>query len=247
MKKASIFKAFSLVIPVYNEEKRIKKSLERIVQYLDKKCDEYEIIIVDDGSTDRTLEVINEVSNDRFRIIKSEKNRGKGFAVKKGMLTAKYEYVLFSDADLSTPIEEIEKFEQYAADFDIIIGSRAIKGSNIEIHQSKFKEFLGRVGNRLIQLVLLPGIQDTQCGFKLFNKKSTAIFEKQTIDRWGFDFEILWLARKMGFKIKEVPVHWINDFGTKVSGFSHYVKTFRELLKIKWNSMLKKYNFKKND
>jgi dolichyl-phosphate beta-glucosyltransferase len=247
MKKATVFKALSLVIPVYNEEKRIKKSLERIVQYLDAVCFEYEIIIVDDGSTDKTLEVINEVITSRFQVIKLGQNRGKGFAVKKGMLAAKYEYVLFSDADLSTPIEEIEKFEEYAEGFDIIIGSRAIKGSNIEIHQTRFKEFLGRVGNRLIQFILLPGIQDTQCGFKLFNRKSISVFEKQTIERWGFDFEILWLARKMGFKIKEVPVHWINDFGTKVSGISQYFNTFNELLKIRWNAMTNKYNFKKND
>ncbi|MFA6272569.1 MAG: dolichyl-phosphate beta-glucosyltransferase [Patescibacteria group bacterium] len=245
MNKVPIFKALSLVIPVYNEEKRIAKSLAIIIKYLDQVCQEYEIIIVDDGSNDRTLDVISELSTDRFRIIKLEQNRGKGYAVKQGMLAAKYEYILFSDSDLSTPIEEVEKFVQYTKDFDVVIGSRAMKGSNIEIHQPKFKEFLGRVGNKFIQLILLPGIQDTQCGFKLFNKRTVAVFENQTIDRWGFDFEVLWLAKQMGFKIKEVPVHWINDFATKVSGFSNYVSTFMELMKIKWNSMTNKYNIQK--
>jgi dolichyl-phosphate beta-glucosyltransferase len=242
MNNAPLFSSLSLVIPVYNEEKRIKKSLERIVSYLGGICNEYEIIIVDDGSGDGTVETVNNTLKDRFQIIKLKQNRGKGYAVKQGMLVAKYDYILFSDADLSTPIEEIEKFRQYVGEYDIIIGSRAMTDSNIEIHQPKFKEFLGRVGNKFVQLMLLPGIQDTQCGFKLFNQKSLKVFEKQTIDRWGFDFEVLWLAKKMGFKIKEVPVHWINDFATKVSGFSNYVTTFIELLKIRWNSMTKKYN-----
>lgn len=242
MNKGPLFNALSLVIPVYNEEKRIKKSLERILSYLSSVCVEYEIIIVDDGSSDKTLDVVEGLITDRIRIIPVSENRGKGYAVKMGMLASRYEYILFSDADLSTPIEELEVFAKCMKEFDIIIGSRAMKDSNIEIHQPWLKEFLGRVGNKVIQLMLLPGIQDTQCGFKLFNKKSLEVFEKQTIDRWGFDFEVLWLARKMGFKIKEVPVHWINDFGTKVSGFSHYINTFTELLKIKWNSMTNKYN-----
>ncbi|MBU0612488.1 glycosyltransferase family 2 protein [Patescibacteria group bacterium] len=247
MKKVPLFKTLSLVIPVYNEEKRIKESLKKIVSYLNDVCAEYEIIIVDDGSSDKTQDVVKEMATDRFRIILVNENRGKGYAVKKGMLVARYEYVLFSDADLSTPIEELEKFSKHIENFDIIIGSRAMKDSNIEIHQPWFKEFLGRVGNKVIQFMLLPGIQDTQCGFKLFNKKSLAVFEKQTINRWGFDFEILWLAKKMGFRIKEIPVRWINDFGTKVSGFSHYINTFTELLKIRWNSITNKYNLQNND
>jgi dolichyl-phosphate beta-glucosyltransferase len=242
MNKVPLFKELSVVIPVYNEEKRIKKSLERIASYLSDNCTIYEIIIIDDGSGDKTVQVINDIAAKYTRVIRTKLNRGKGHAVKVGMLEAKYEYILFSDADLSTPIEEIEKFENHIKEYDVVIGSRAMKESNIEIHQPKFKEFLGRVGNRVIQIMLLPGIQDTQCGFKLYNKKSLAVFEKQTIDRWGFDFEVLWLARKMGFKIKEVPVHWINDFGTKVSGFSHYINTFTELLKIRWNSITNKYN-----
>lgn len=242
MNKEPIFSSISVVIPVYNEEKRIKKSLERIVDYLGSFCRDYEIIVVDDGSTDETVKVIEEVLKDRFRVIKLQENRGKGYAVKRGMLAARYDYVLFSDADLSTPIEEIEKLAEFIGEYDIVIGSRAMHGSDVEIHQPKFKEFLGRVGNKLIQLMLLPGIQDTQCGFKLFRRKSIAVFEKQTIDRWGFDFEILWIARKMGLKVKEVPVHWINDFATKVSGFSTYVNTFMELVKIKLNSITNKYN-----
>ena len=122
MNKSPLFNELSVVIPVYNEEKRIKRSLKKIVSYLDNVCEKYEIIIVDDGSRDKTLAVINEVSNDHFRVIVSEKNRGKGYVVKRGMLAARYKYILFSDADLSTPIEEIENFKEYINDFDVIIG-----------------------------------------------------------------------------------------------------------------------------
>lgn len=244
MKKDGFSLALSLVIPLYNERERIKNSLKHILPYLEQKTTEYEIILIDDGSTDGTLETVKELQNNHFRILKNEKNYGKGYSVQKGMLKARFPLILFSDADFSTPLEEWEKFLPYLNNYDIVIGSRAMKDSQIFVHQPFYKEWLGRLGNKLIQLLLLPGIQDTQCGFKLFKKNTLSLFQKQTIKRWGFDFEILYLAQKMGFRIKEVPVRWRNDNRSKVKGVD-YLKTLEELLKIRWNTLTNKYKLQK--
>ncbi|PIY96691.1 MAG: hypothetical protein COY66_03410 [Candidatus Kerfeldbacteria bacterium CG_4_10_14_0_8_um_filter_42_10] len=242
MNEKSFLTQISLVIPVYNEEERIKKSLSKILPYLNQLAD-YEIIFVDDGSTDRTLLVLEEYKNKRFRVIKNGKNCGKGYSVQQGMLRARYPVVLFSDADFSTPIEDLEKLLPHLENYDIVIGSRGMEQSQISVHQKFYKEWLGKIGNKFIQLLVIPGIKDTQCGFKLFKKETLVIFQKQTIKRWGFDFEILMLAHKIGFRIKEVPVRWQNDFRSKVKS-SDYLKTFGELIKIKWNVLTNKYDFK---
>lgn len=231
----------SLVIPIYNERKRIGRSLKNILPYLQKKTTDYEIILVDDGSRDDTLRVIKEFQNSHFRILSNKENYGKGFSVQRGMLASRFPLVLFSDADFSTPIEELEQFLPYLRDYDIVIGSRGMKESQISRHQPFYKEWLGKLGNRLIQLLLLPGVQDTQCGFKLFKRETLAVFKKQTIKRWGFDFEILLLARRMGFRIKEVPVRWHDDSRSKVKKLD-YLKTLGELLKLRWNILTNKYN-----
>lgn len=241
MKENSPSLYLSLIMPLYNEEERIGQSLERIVPFLERKTIDYEIILVNDGSTDTTLKVLEKIKNKHLRILKNDRNYGKGYAIQKGMQMAKFPLVLFSDADSSTPIEELEKFLPYLKNYDIIIGSRALKESQISLHQPFYKEWAGRLGNKLIQLLLLPGIKDTQCGFKLFKKEALIIFQKQTIKRWGFDFEILWLAYKMQFRIKEVPVQWRNDFRSKFKTLD-YLKTTRELLKIRWNIITNKYN-----
>lgn len=246
MSKKIILPELSVVIPLFNEESRIINSLPKTILYLEESIKDYEIILVDDGSTDQTLQVIEKFKNDHFKILKNEKNYGKGYSIKKGILAANFSLILFSDADFSTPIEELDKFLTYLDQYDIIIGSRGMKDSQISIHQPFFKEWLGRLGNKSIQILLLPGIADTQCGFKLFKKKASIVFTKQTIWRWGFDFEILWLARQMGFKIKEIPVLWKNDQRSKVKSLD-YLKTLGELLKIKYKILFNQYDLKNYD
>lgn len=235
-----MLKEISIVIPAYNEEKRIFRSLNKIIGFCEKRRLKYEIIVVDDGSSDKTKETVNSVANENLVILKNETRQGKGAAVKKGVLAARYSNILFTDADLSTPIWELDKFIPYLNKFDIIIGSRAIMGSQIKVHQPRYKELLGRLGNKLVKLILVKGIDDTQCGFKIFKDKCKAIFEKQKILGWAFDFEILFLAQKKGYKIKEMPVTWINDARSKVKNID-YLRTFWDLLKIKLNYIIGKY------
>lgn len=211
----------SIVIPAFNEAKRISKTIERILTYLKQQQYAYELIIVDDGSTDETQSVIQSFSQEvnSIRLLHYSPNHGKGYAVKTGMLSAKGKYVLFSDADLSTPIEEVARFLQIMEqqDYQIVIGSRGLSTSQILKHQPWFREAMGKVFNRFVQLLVFPGIKDTQCGFKLYRSEVvTPLFSKQTIDRFSFDVEILYLAQKMQFKIKEEPVRWMNSPATKV-------------------------------
>jgi len=231
--------SISIVIPVYNEEARIKHSLQKILHFF--RNDDLEIIIVDDGSEDKTVEVVRAFVDDRIKIIRNEVNLGKGYSVKTGVLSSSKKLILFSDADLSTPISEFKKFEPFLKDYDIVIGSRALSQSNVKVRQPGYKVVLGRMGNWLIRLLAVPGIKDTQCGFKLFNRKSKELFKKVTIYRWGFDFELLFMARKRGLKIKEIPVIWINDFRSKVKKVD-YLITLLDLLKIRINNFLGKYN-----
>ncbi len=230
----------SIIIPAYNEEKRIISSLNKIYNYLNKKQIDYEVVIVNDGSRDNTVDVIKKIKNNKTTIINNKINKGKGHAVKTGMLNAKGDLLLFTDSDLSTPIEELDKLMRYIDNYDIVIGSRSLQASDVKKKQAFYKVWLGRLGNKAIQLLAVPGIKDTQCGFKLYKRKCLNIFKKQTINRWGFDFEILFLARKLGYKIKEVPVVWVNAEGSKVKALD-YPKTFLELLKIRWNDLCGKY------
>ncbi len=223
----------SIIIPAYNEENRIANSLDKILKYVKKY--NHEIIVINDGSTDKTLNVLKKFKN-KIKIISYSKNKGKGYAVKKGMLAATGDLLFMCDADLSMPISELNKFLKHKE--DIVIGSRAIEGADVKT--SILKKFAGRIGNFFISVFTVSEIKDTQCGFKLFKAKCKKLFEKQTIDRWGFDFEILFLAKKYGFSIKEIPIRWQNVKGSKVK-LIDYPRTLLDLIKIKINDLRGKY------
>jgi glycosyltransferase involved in cell wall biosynthesis len=238
----------SVIIPTYNEEKRIALTLLDVDRYLSKQNYDYEIIVVSDGSKDNTVNIIEKTKQlvKNLILIDNKENRGKGYVTRQGMLEAKGEYRLFTDADNSTKIDHLDLFWPEMKNNDIVIGSIEIKGAKIHESAQWYRRLLGRLAKYIIRFVAgLWEIKDTQRGFKLFNEKSVqAIFPKQTLSRWGFDFEILALAKKMGFKIKEVAIDWYNPGESKVK-LSSYFKTFIELLKIKWNFITNKYKINK--
>jgi dolichyl-phosphate beta-glucosyltransferase len=223
----------SVVIPCFNEERRLGRTLERIRDHLDRGRTHYEIIVVDDGSTDGTREVALTLPAVRLTPIRG--NRGKGFSVREGMLLARGDLVLMTDADLSTPIEELDRFLRLIRTADVVIGSRALPGA--EVSTVWYRKLLGRLGHLMIAGVTVRGIRDTQCGFKLFRRGAVRrIFPEQTLDRFGFDFEILFLAQRDGLRIHEEPVRWVNDPLTKVR-WQDYPGTMRELLRVGWNRL----------
>ncbi|MBU4285247.1 glycosyltransferase family 2 protein [Patescibacteria group bacterium] len=234
----------SVVIPAYNEEKRIATTLLDIDKYLSEQKYDYEIIVISDGSKDNTAQVVNKMGEliRNLRLIDNKENHGKGWVVKQAMLEAKGKYRLFMDADNSTPIDHLDGFWPYIKkDYDIVIGSIEVKGAKIKETAAWYRRLLGRLAKYIIRIVTgLWEIHDSQRGFKLFTDKAVdQIFLKQTLNRWGFDFEILSLAKKMGFKTKELPVDWNNPPGAVT--LMSYLKTFWELLKIKWNFLTDKY------
>jgi len=238
MEKLSI----SVVIPAYNEERRIGKTLRKVIKYLNKKRHDYEIIVVDDGSRDDTAKVVGFFRNKRLMLLQNRKNCGKGFSIKRGMLAARKKYLLFSDADLSTPIEELEKFVKLKDKYDILIGSRALKRSEIRIKQPFYRVMMGKVFNLMVNLTVVRGIKDTQCGFKLFKKDAAKrIFRKQAFRGFGFDVEILFIAKKYGYSIKEIPIVWTNSPDTKVSAIKDSIRMFADLLRIRVNDLRGKY------
>jgi glycosyltransferase involved in cell wall biosynthesis len=234
----------TIVIPSFNEELRLPASLERIARYIREKRPNTEVIVVDDGSQDKTAAVA-ESWKDRIptlRVLSNGTNRGKGFSVRNGSLDAKGKIVLFTDADLSAPIEEAEKLLAALQSYDVAIGSRAVDRSLIEVHESLFREFAGIVFNRIVRLILWLPFVDTQCGFKAFRReRCRIIFEQQTIERFGFDPELLYLARHHGLSIKEVPVRWAHSPATKVSMMRDSVLMFVDVFVIRWNSLLGRY------
>lgn len=235
----------SVIVPAYNEEKLIKSTLIEIENFFSSQIYDYEMLVIDDGSGDKTFSIVKNLQSDfkNLAIIKNDKNRGKGYSVKKGMLTAKGKFRLFMDADNSTSIDQFANFIPFLEDdYDIVIGNRALKNSKIKKHQPFFKELFGNIGNKLIRLFAVSKISDTQCGFKCFSSKSAQnIFPKLTIDRWGFDIEILAIANQLGYKVKTVPVIWENREKTRVRS-RDYLFTLKELLKIKINLLTKKYD-----
>jgi len=235
---------FSIIIPAYNEKDRILGTLNNIYKYF--KGKNFEIIIVDDGSTDNTasfIEYEKENIADNIKTISYQPNQGKGYAIKTGVEKAQGEFILFTDADNSTPIEEFAKLDTgIKQGFDIAIGSRYLKNSAVKIKQSILRILIGRFGNLLIQLLLVKNIKDTQCGFKLFkNKIAKNIFSKQTIYGWGFDMEILVIAQLFKYKIIEIPVDWYNSSASKFSPLKDTLQTLSELIKIKINLITGKY------
>ncbi|HLC48798.1 MAG TPA: dolichyl-phosphate beta-glucosyltransferase [Candidatus Andersenbacteria bacterium] len=235
----------SVVIPAYNEEKRLPHTLRATIGYLKKQPYTWEIAVVNDGSSDKTADIVRSmgIEDPRVRLLHYGGNKGKGYAVRYGMTHVQGEIRIFMDADNSTGIEHAEKFIPLVAQgFDVVIGSRDVAGAEISVHQPKWKELLGDLGNIWIQFWAVPGIKDTQAGFKLFTKKaSDAVFPYLTIDRWGFDVEALAVARMKGYKISEQPVRWINDPNSKVSG-SAYLEVLKEVVQVRLNMTKGIYN-----
>ena len=234
----------SIVIPSYNEELRLPVTLEKIAGYLPSLGGETEILVVDDGSKDRTAEVAESFRRifPNLRVISNGVNRGKGFSVRHGMLEARGRAVLFTDADLSAPIEEAPKLLEALKTYDVAIGSRALDRSLITVHESRFREFAGIVFNTIVRLILRLPFVDTQCGFKAFRReRCKIIFEQQRIERFGFDPELLYLARHHGLRTVEIPVRWGHSPATKVNMLRDSIQMFFDIFTIRWNSLLGRY------
>lgn len=238
----------SIIIPAFNEEKRLRGTLVRVRDYFAGRASAFnglEIIVIDDGSSDATPRVAQESARlmPYLRVLSNDGNRGKGYSVRRGMLEARGRIALFTDADLSSPIEECEKlFAAISAGNDVAIGSRAIDRSLIAVHQSRFREVAGIIFNRFVRLITRLPLEDTQCGFKAFQMPACrVIFEQQRIGGFGFDPEILFLARRNGLGIAEVPVVWAHDAATKVHVYRDSNLMLRDLLRVRLNWILGRY------
>jgi dolichyl-phosphate beta-glucosyltransferase len=236
---------YSIILPAYNESARITATLDKILAHSTERGWNVEVIVVNDGSSDRTAEIVLEYAKKHaaLRLLENPGNRGKGFSVRNGMLHAKGDILLFSDADLSSPIEEADKlFAAIVKGADIAIGSRWID-SRLQIRkQPLHRRIFGRIFNLALRLILGLQFKDTQCGFKAFTRRSAqAIFPQQKIERWGFDPELLYLARKFGFTVSEVPVAWAHREGTRIHPLRDGVRMFVELLRIRWYALKGNY------
>jgi dolichyl-phosphate beta-glucosyltransferase len=234
---------YSIIIPAYNEGARIDASLEKILAWVGKNGWNAELIVVNDGSSDDTRARVERYRDPSIQLLENPGNRGKGYSVRHGMLHAAGEVLLFSDADLSSPIEEADKlFRAIAAGADVAIGSRWLDSNLQTERQPLHRQLLGRIFNLMLRVVLGLKFKDTQCGFKAFTRQAAqAIFRVQKIERWGFDPELLYLARQFGFKVTEVPVSWAHRPGTRISPLSDGLRMFLETLKIRWNALSGKY------
>ncbi|MCX8051808.1 MAG: glycosyltransferase family 2 protein [Chlorobi bacterium] len=224
----------SLIVPAYNEQERIAATLERILDYVRRQAYSWEILVVDDGSRDDTAAIAASFAP-QVAVHSLVTNRGKGAAVRTGMLLARGRYRVFTDADLSTPIEELEPmlaaFERGA---DVVIGSRRLEPGSIKKHQPWYREIIGIMGNKLVQTLLLPGYEDTQCGFKGCTAEAAIeIFSRATIDGFAFDIEMIYLAERLGFRVEQIPVEWYNDERTRVRAVRDTLRTLRDVFAIR--------------
>lgn len=237
---------FSVIVPCYNEEKRFQKGFQHYYLYLSKQKYPWELILVNDGSRDNTLELMKKVAlgKPRIKILSHQPNRGKGFAIVSAVKAATGKYILFTDLDHSVPIETIDSFYPYLEKgFDIVIGSRRVEGSKILVHQNFLRETLGRGFTLLVRFLIDFKIRDATCGFKAFeNKVAKRIFEKITIYDWAFDAEIIFIAKKLKLKLAQAPVSWSDVRGTKVSLKKDILRSLMGLLKIRLNDLQGKYS-----
>ena len=234
----------SIIIPAFNEESRLPATLEQIASYIGSSGRETEVLVVDDGSNDGTAAVAEyfQIKMPCLRVVSNGVNRGKGYSVRHGMQEARGRIALFTDADLSAPIEEAGKLMDALETHDVAIGSRAMDRSLITVHESPFREFAGIIFNKIVRIILWLPFVDTQCGFKAFRRKPCSIlFEQQTIERFGFDPELLYLARHHGLRTVEIPVRWGHSPATKVSMLHDSVRMFIDVFTIRWNSLRGRY------
>jgi glycosyltransferase involved in cell wall biosynthesis len=241
---SSVPPELSIVIPSFNEELRLPVTLAQVSAYIRASKRETEVIVVDDGSTDRTADVANSFRGEiqRLRVVANKKNRGKGYSVRHGMLEARGRVVLFTDADLSAPIDETDKLLAALADHDVAIGSRALNRSLISVRQSVFRESAGIIFNFIVRAILRLPFVDTQCGFKAFRReRCRVIFQQQRIERFGFDPELLYLARHHGLSAVEIPVRWAHSPATKVSMWRDSIQMFLDVFIIRWNALTGRY------
>ena len=224
----------SIVIPAYNEADRIVPTLERIASWAAEQPFDTEILVVDDGSSDETI-AVSKGCGSNIRVLSNGRNRGKGYSVRHGVLESRGAQILFSDADLSTPIEEYERLAHALRTADVAIGSRAVDRSKVTQRQPLYREAMGRTFNRIVQTLAVGGIQDTQCGFKLFDGSvARALFSDVTVEGFAFDVEVLFLARRRGLRVVEVPVFWANDDRTHVHAVYHSLAMLRDVALLRW-------------
>jgi len=236
----------SIVLPAYNEAARIGASLDKITDYAQHHAWTVEVTVVNDGSTDNTADIVRQYAAQHpwLRLIENPGNRGKGFSVRNGMLHARGDILLFSDADLSSPIEEADKLiAAIQAGADVAIGSRWIRKELQVVPQPLRRQILGRMFNLALRLVLGLNFKDTQCGFKAFRRSAAElVFTQQQVETWGFDPELLYLAKMAGLRIVEVPVYWAHSEGTRLHPLRDGIRMFAQLFQIRWNAIIGKYH-----
>jgi dolichyl-phosphate beta-glucosyltransferase len=239
---------YSIVIPAYNEGARIGNALSEVLRCVHQRGWNAEILVVDDGSLDNTSAIVSDMAalNPEVRLLKNPQNRGKGYSVRHGMLSASGDIVMFTDADLSAPIQEAEHlFDALREGADIAIGSRWLERNRQVLRQPFYRQFFGRCFNAVTRLVMKLPFADTQCGFKAFRRPvAQAIFQLQRIDRWGFDPELLFIALKKGYTVREVPVTWGHDERSRLSYLRDGVKMLEDIAYVRWNALIGTYDRK---
>lgn len=232
---------YSIVIPAFNEKARIEATLDEVIRCVEIHGWNAEVIVVDDGSADNTADIVQSISSQHpfVHLIANPRNRGKGFSVRNGMLHASGEIVLFTDADLSSPMEEADRlFTAIREGADVAIGSRWLASSRQTIRQPLYRRFFGRCFNFVTRMIMRLPFADTQCGFKAFTRRAAqTVFQLQRIERWGFDPEILFIALKRGFVVREVPVTWGHDERSRISYLKDGLQMLKELLFVRWNAL----------
>ncbi len=228
----------SVVIPAYNEAERLGSTLRQAVDYLSRRGDAYEILVVDDGSRDRTVDVAARFESEGVRVIRLERNRGKGAAIRAGLLASRGAEVLLSDADASTPIEELAKLERYLPEAPVVLGSRAVAGALIHQHQPFYREWMGKTFNLIIRVLGVRGVSDTQCGFKLLEGEAARrLGAELTIDGFAYDVELVWLARRHGLAVAEIGVIWSNSADSRVHPIRSSMSMLADVIRMRFRRL----------